>query len=180
VFETLGAQWEIGAIWLLRAEIALSAVYSSDRHPEEALQQALKVAQALGGTVQYKTELRGLPKLMAYLQDDDTRLEFRAFLEVQSEYTKILVYSDRLVINNEAAYVRSSTAALLRHLLRQIRSTWQSIALEVYPDLLEPQAARHAFKLDRYDLHRLGVKLEFDTVSETYSVTWANLSMELA
>ncbi len=79
-FEAIGARWEIGAIWLLRAEISLAAVYSSDQHPEKALERALTVARELGGPEQYATELRALPRLMAYLERSESPALYKEFL----------------------------------------------------------------------------------------------------
>jgi tetratricopeptide (TPR) repeat protein len=178
LFEKIGARWEIGAIWLLRAEISLAASFSSDHHPENALEQALKVARALGGTKQYTTEVRALTRLVAYLERDDTPKHFKEFLNAVQPHTVITVYPDRLYVNGESSYKSSNAARLLRYVALNPRSVWRDLARDVYP-ALEDKAARQEFAVNRRELLEIGVSLEFDASSNAYGAVWGAVVLEV-
>jgi tetratricopeptide (TPR) repeat protein len=178
-FERIGARWEIGAVWLARAELSLSAPYSSDREPRPALEAALKAAHALGGTVQYTTELRLLPKVRDYLGTLPTNNPLKAFLNTHTEYTHIRVLYDRIEVNGAPTYLRGTTAALLRYLARYPRSAWRHLALTVYPMLTE-QGARQEFGFNRLELRELGVEVRFDNLTNNYSAVWGTVTLEIS
>ncbi len=177
-FEAIGARWEVGAIQLLRAEISLAAAFSNDRHPEQAIQAALRVARELGGTMQYATELRALPRLTAYLECESTPAQFKEFLTGVRLEKQIVVYQDRISIDDEPAYKSSNAARLLRYVALNPRSAWRDLVRDVYPNLNDA-TARQEFAINRRELLEIGVSVDFSASENTYGAAWGAVSLEV-
>jgi tetratricopeptide (TPR) repeat protein len=125
LFTQLNAPWEVGAVWLVHAEIAL--ILDSEFDLKLALREALRVARALGGTIVYQTEIRGLPLLKAYFDRPDLPSEFLEFITSSTAYQRLTVYPNELELNDEPAFVSPETVRLLRYLVQHPRSTWTHV-----------------------------------------------------
>jgi tetratricopeptide (TPR) repeat protein len=176
LFKGLNATWEIGAVWLTQAEIAQAQ--GSDFDTKIALREALSVARALGGTVVYQTELRGLPLLTAYLERPDLSSEFLEFITSSTAYQRLTVYLHEIELNDEPAFVAKETVRLLRYLVEHPRSTWAHIKNAVYGVHPEDEA-KSEFRVAARVLGLIGVNIILDGSSQLYSATWPGLSLEL-
>ncbi len=176
-FVQLGARWEVGAVHLTQAEIALSLGLTFDA--KIALREALKVARDIGGTGSYGVELRGLHLVTAFLDEQGGNSEFREWNLGTNAYTCLMVHADHLELNGERVHGRRSSARLLRYLLQHPHSTWSHLNRWVYPTLEHIQA-RLEFRANRRELVKLGVFLERDASSDAYNAIWDGFTVELA
>ncbi len=176
IFSHIGAQWEVGAVWLTCAEIALSQ--RSEFDVKLALREALTVARALGGTVVYTTELRRLPLLKAYLARPELASEFLEFITSSTSYQRLVLYPDGLEINDEPVAISVESVRLLRFLVAHPRSTWAHIKSLVYPRWSDDDA-RSEFRVATRVCGLLGVDIVLDNSSHAYSAAWSGLTLEL-
>jgi tetratricopeptide (TPR) repeat protein len=176
-FQQLGALWEVGAVGLTQAEIALAI--GSEYEAQILLREALTVARAIGGTGPYTTELRALPLVTAFLNTVNADSEFTEWNTATSDYRCLKVYTDHLKLNGERVQARRSSAGLLRYMLQHPCSTWAHLHRAVYP-AFEHYHARLEFRADRRELAKLGVMLEREVSSEAYSAVWEGFTVEIA
>ncbi len=176
LFNQLNAPWEVGAVWLIHAEIAL--ILDSQFDLKLALREALRVARALGGTVVYNTEIRGLPLLKAYFERPELPSEFLEFITSSTAYQRLTVYSNELELNDEPAFVSPETVRLLRYLVQHPRSTWTHIKNAVY-GIRTDDEAKSEFRVAARVLGLIGVNVILDGANQLYSATWTGLSLEL-